>query len=96
MACCSIKRDAFLIEKATNFKNYIMNYNPNQEVLDYLNTFDPSSLELTIATVLMPIKLSNTTDQVIDNLVSKLVIDPDNVAQVKNKIARYFDLFTSI
>ena len=95
MACCKtpLTKDEFLREKAENFKNYIMNYSPNEEVLEFIDKFDSSNLFITITTTLLPLKMMGTSEIMISELINKLNIPLNEIEGVREKIGRYFNFF---
>ena len=96
-SCCSSKsKDEFLKEKAQNFKTFILKYKPNAEVLEFINKFDPSSIQTTTLTVLLPMKSTGSSESAILELMTKLTIPSEEQAAVKDKIQRYLDLFCEV
>lgn len=97
MSCCNeTTKEAFLLQKGKNFREYILKYSPNQEVLDYMSKFDEKNLMASITTMLIPVKLSGTADVVIGELVARLTVPPTEEKDVKDKIRRYFDMFADV
>ena len=97
MSCCNgTTKEAFLIQKGKNFKEYILKYSPTEDVLQYMEKFNEQNLFSSIMTLLIPIKATGTADMVITELMGKLTIPPDEMNDVKVKIGRYFDMFTEI
>jgi hypothetical protein len=86
----------FLKEKAKNFRDYIMKYQPTEEVKTYLQGFDESKLEYTILTVLIPMKMVASEEIYIDDLMGRLTIPEAEVGAVKTKILRYFKMFCDV
>lgn len=106
MSCCKkdgptsstgeITKSDFLKEKAKNFRDYVMKYQPTEEVKTYLSGFDESKLEYTILTVLIPMKMVNSEDIYIDDLLGRLTVPEPEVEAVKTKIKRYFHMFCDV
>jgi hypothetical protein len=100
MSCCDkpkpTTKSDFLKEKAKNFKEFVLKYNPSDEVKTYLNGFDESKLEYTILTVLVPMNMLKTEEIYIDDLMGRLTVPAEEVAAVKNKIHRYFKMFCDV
>lgn len=98
MSCCDkpTTKSDFLKEKAKNFREFIMKYNPTEEVKTYLNGFDESKLEYTILTVLIPMKMVKSEEIYIDDLMGRITVPTDEVEAVKNKIHRYFTMFCEV
>jgi hypothetical protein len=105
MSCCKkddipatkeTTKSDFLKEKAKNFRDYIMKYQPTEEVKTYLQGFDESKLEYTILTVLIPMKMVASEEIYIDDLMGRLTIPESEVEAVKTKITRYFKMFCDV
>jgi hypothetical protein len=97
MSCCNgTTKEAFLIQKGKNFREYILKYSPTQDVLEYMEKFNEENLMSSIATLLIPIKLSGTSGVVIGELVKRLTIPEQEADDVKGKIGRYFDMFAEV
>ena len=97
MACCNKTTQAeFLIQKGKNFKEFIMKYKPDAEVLDYMGKFDEKNILSSVLTLLVPLKATGTQETAINELLSKLTIPANEVEAVKDKIGRYFDMFVEV
>lgn len=89
-------KQEFLEEKATNFRNYLMQFQPSEEVVTYADSFSKESLIPTILTKLVPIVSTNSQDSVADSLLEKLIVKEEQKQTVKEKILAYFNCFYSI
>jgi hypothetical protein len=100
MSCCNKEKETtkseFLIEKGKNFKKYLLTFNPNSEVLEYMEKFDEKNIMTSILTLLVPLKATGTSETAINELLSKLVVPTHQVSEVKEKISRYFDMFVDV
>ena len=87
----------FLEQKASNFKNYLLQYQPSKEVVDYAESFSKESLIPTILTSLVPVVSSGSQGALADSLLEKLVLkDEEERVAVKEKILAYFNCFYTV
>ena len=100
MSCCNKEKETtkseFLIEKGKNFKKYILTFKPNSEVLEYMEKFDEKNIMSSILTILVPLKATGTSENAINELLSKLIVPTDQISGVKEKIGKYFDMFVDV
>jgi len=97
MSCCKgTPKETFLIQKGKNFREYILKYNPNQEVLEYMEKFNEANLMISITNLLIPVHLSGASDFVVGELMSRLNIPAQEAEEVKSKIRRYIDMFVEV
>lgn len=97
MSCCKgTPKETFLIQKGKNFREYILKYSPNQEVLEYMEKFNEENLLVSITNLLIPVKLSGASDFVVGELMSRLNIPAQETEEVKQKITRYFAMFVDV
>jgi hypothetical protein len=98
MSCCNgtQSKEAFLIQKGKNFREYINKYKPTKEVLDYMDRFNETNLMTSITSLLIPLKLSGTSSAIIGELIKRLEIPANEEEEVKSKIGRYFDMFAEV
>lgn len=98
MSCCNKEttKEAFLIQKGKNFKEFIMKYKPDAEVQDYMAKFDEKNILSSIIVLLVPLMATGTQETAINELISKLNIPASETADVKAKITRYFDMFVDV
>jgi len=90
-------KQTFLEQKAENFKNYLLQFSPSQEVIDYANNFSKETLIPTILTTLVPVITSGSQGAVADSLIEKLVVKDEQERQaVKDKILAYFNCFYTV
>lgn len=89
-------KQAFLEEKAKNFKAYLESYSPDDTLKAYIKKFDPKTLNLSIQLLLLPVVVSGTEDAAATQLLSSLQVKPDEVAEVKAKLIRYFRMFVDV
>jgi hypothetical protein len=95
MACCTTKHE-FLIQKGKNFKAYILSFNPDAEVLKYMEQFNETNIRTSIMTLLVPVKTLGTQEILINDLLSKLTISETELPTVKEKLKRYIDMFIEV
>jgi energy-converting hydrogenase Eha subunit H len=95
MSCCNTTKEQFLIQKGKNFKEFILKYKPDADVLQYMEKFNETNILSSIITLLVPIKLTGN-EVAVNELLSKLTIPANEVAQVKDKVQRYFEMFIAI
>lgn len=95
MSCCNTTKEQFLIQKGKNFKEFILKYNPDADVLQYMEKFNETNILSSIITLLVPIKLTGN-EVAVNELLSKMTIPANEVAQVKDKVQRYFEMFIAI
>jgi len=95
MSCCNTTKEQFLIQKGKNFKEFILKYKPDNDVLQYMEKFNETNILSSIITLLVPIKLTGN-EVAVNELLSKLTIPANEVAQVKDKVQRYFEMFIAI
>jgi hypothetical protein len=87
----------FLKDKAQNFKKYIIELKPDEEIILWLSTFHEQMLIPTIVGGLLPLKKDNKLDETADKVLEKLKgVNDTNKAEVKIKLRRYFDLFCEV
>jgi energy-converting hydrogenase Eha subunit H len=95
MSCCNTTKEQFLIQKGKNFKEFILKYKPDADVLQYMEKFNETNILSSIITLLVPIKLTGN-EVAVNELLSKLTIPATEVAVVKDKVQRYFEMFIAI
>lgn len=99
-SCCSAKttptKEAFLKEKAHNFRAFLLSYKPNDEVMEFINGFDEGSIVSVVLTKLVPMKALGATEQSVVELMGKLSIPPGEMEAVKTKLLRYIEMFVTI
>jgi hypothetical protein len=95
MSCCNTTKEQFLIQKGKNFKEFILKYKPDADVLQYMEKFNETNILSSIITLLVPIKLTGN-EVAVNELLSKMTIPANEVAQVKDKVQRYFEMFIAI
>lgn len=104
MSCCNTPKvtdgnttkEQFLIQKGKNFKEFILKYKPDDDMLQYMEQFNEKNIFSSIHTLLVPLKFAGTEEPVINELLSKLTIPANEVAPVKDKVQRYFEMFIAI
>jgi hypothetical protein len=95
MSCCNTTKEQFLIQKGKNFKEFILKYKPDADVLQYMEKFNETNILSSIITLLVPIKLTGN-EVAVNELLSKMIIPANEVAVVKDKVQRYFEMFIAI
>ena len=95
MSCCNTTKEQFLIQKGKNFKEFILKYKPDADVLQYMEKFNETNILSSIITLLVPIKLTGN-EVAVNELLSKMTIPANEVAVVKDKVQRYFEMFIAI
>lgn len=87
----SSERFTFLLEKAENFRVFVLGQCPDAEVLEQLNGFQKDLLFPTLTGVLLPAVQSRGIDSLVDELMMHLT--PTDPAAVRAKVKRYFECF---
>ena len=95
MSCCNTTKEQFLIQKGKNFKEFILKYKPDADVLQYMEKFNETNILSSIITLLVPIKLTGN-EVAVNELLSKMTIPANEVAVLKDKVQRYFEMFIAI
>lgn len=95
MSCCVSKRD-FLLSKARNFRDFISKYEPADEIVRYMSSFQEETLIATLLGVVVPIVQTKTTQSAVDDLIKKLKVPETDVPEVRAKIQRYLEMFASV
>ena len=96
MSCCNTTKEQFLIQKGKNFKEFILKYKPDDDVIQYMEKFNEKNILASILTLLVPMKLAGNEETVINELLAKLTIPAAEQAQVKDKVQRYFEMFIGV
>lgn len=87
----SSERFTFLLEKAENFRTFVLGQSPDIEVTEQINGFKKDLLFPTLTGVLLPAVQSKGIDSLVDELMSHL--KPTDPVAVRAKIKRYFECF---
>jgi len=88
------ERLPFLIEKAENFRAYILGQNPDADLAAQIEAFRPDMLLPTLTTVLLPAIGVKGIEGVVCEML--LHIKPDDPVAVKTKLTRYISCFYEV
>ena len=84
----------FLQEKAANFRRFLEDNNPDEELKKQMAMYQPALLLPTISTFLLPMAAAGMLPQAVDEILAHL--SPADVDAARDKLTRYLDLFTSV
>lgn len=87
----SSERFNFLLEKAENFRTFVLGQSPDAEITQQIEGFQKDMLFPTLTGVLLPAVQAKGIDSVVDELMAHLT--PADPAAVRAKVRRYFDCF---
>jgi hypothetical protein len=87
----SSDRFTFLLEKAENFRAFVLGQSPDAEVVQQLTGFQKELLFPTLTGMLLPAIQAKGIDSLVDELMSHL--SPTDPVAVRAKVRRYFDCF---
>ena len=97
MSSTLISKNAFLTEKAINFRTWIQSYSPDAEAQLLMSSFSEHLLLPTILLHLVPLSKSGQLDTTADQVLNILTNVPeDEKDQVKQKMIRYFQMFIEV
>jgi len=91
MSLASSERFTFLLEKAENFRTFVLGQSPDAEVTQQIKGFQKDLLFPTLIGVLLPALKAKGVDSLVDELMSHLT--PTEPVAVRAKIKRYFECF---
>lgn len=84
----------FLQEKAANFRQFLADNNPDEEIKKQMTLYQPSLLLPTVTTLLLPMASAGLLPQAVNEIMSHLTpSDPD---AARDKITRYLEMFVSV
>ena len=86
----------FLKGKAKNFQAYLTSFTPDDDVSQWLNTFNEGMLIPTILAMLVPMQKAGQIPDSVSQLVAKLQVPEDKRHEVQNKIERYLNMFVEV
>ncbi len=88
------ERLPFLIEKAENFRAFVLGQNPDVEIVAQIETFRTDMLLPTLTTVLLPAIGVKGIEGVVDDIMAHL--KPTDTIAVKGKLLRYITCFYDV
>ena len=91
-----MSNNQIVIEKAKNFKAYLLQYNPSQMVRDQLETYYEDTVVDSIKSTLLPMVRAGFTESMVNQFIEQLQVNEDDVPSVKNKITRYLNMFDDL
>ena len=92
-----ISKNAFLTEKANNFRTWIQSFSPDAEAQLLMSSFSEHLLLPTILLHLVPLSKSGQLETTADQVLNKLTNVPeDEKVQVKEKLIRYFQMSVEV
>lgn len=84
----------FLQEKAANFRRFLQDNKPDEELNKQMAMYQPALLLPTIATFLVPMAASGLLPQAVNEIMSHLTpADPD---ATREKLTRYVEMFVDV
>jgi hypothetical protein len=92
----SLNKQEFLESKAKNFKKYIFEFEPSDNVKDYLDKFKEEDLISTIATTLLPVFSTSNQELLASKLMEELKVPDQRVSEVTQKIVAYINMFCNV
>ena len=87
----SSERFTFLLEKAENFRTFVLGQSPDAEVTQQIEGFKKDMLFPTLTSVLLPAVQSKGIEAMVDELM--LHLTPTDPVAVRAKVRRYFLCF---
>ena len=93
--CCKTKSE-FLVTKAKNFRDYVARYDPDPEIVAYMQSFREDLLIPTLLTIVVPIVRSNTTADAVRDLMKKMKVPETERNEVAEKLRRYMEMFAAV
>lgn len=86
----------FLVEKAKNFRAWLLTYDCDDEVKNYVNMFDEALLVPTIQIVLVPLVNKGGIPSASKDLAKKINVPEKDLEAFYDKFKRYAEMFVSI
>ena len=84
----------FLQEKAANFRQFLVDNSPDDELKKQMTAYQPTLLLPTITTLLLPMAAAGLLPQAVDEILSHLT--PTDSEAARDKIRRYLEMFVSV
>jgi hypothetical protein len=84
----------FLQEKAANFRRFLEDNSPDEELKKQMTMYQPALLLPTISTFLLPMAAGGLLPQAVNEILSHL--SPSDVDATRSKITRYLEMFVSV
>jgi hypothetical protein len=98
--CCSETKQKttkdFLLDKAKNLRSWLMTYNPDDEVKNYINAFDEKLLLPTIQVALVPLVKKGGIASASKDLAKKLEVPAGEVDAFCSKFQAYANMFVEV
>lgn len=92
--CCN--KSVFLLSKAKNFKAFILQYNPDADIQQWLSSFNETMLIPSIMTMLVPLSKLNKLSETADQVLAKMEVPDNQKSEVRDKMIKYFNMFCEI
>ena len=89
-------KQAFLLEKAHNFKEFIARYGPSPTLQTTMEGFNEAMLLPTIATVVVPIVKSGAQASAVSDFMTNLNVPQTERQAVEAKLLRYLTMFSEV
>jgi hypothetical protein len=86
----------FLLEKAKNMRTWLLTYNPDDEVKNYINAFDEKLLIPTIQVALVPLVKKNGIASASKDLAKKLQVPAEETDAFCKKFEAYCNMFVEV
>ena len=98
--CCTDQKTVTKLQclegKAHNFKNYLLGFNPDEEALKYINSFEPQMMVGTISGVIVPLVQLGQVSEAADEILKHLKVPEAQTADVKKKLGAYIQMFNDV
>ena len=90
-------KQAFLLAKAHNFRDYVLQYKPNAALLQRLQGFQEALLLPTIATIVVPLVQAGMAKNAVTDFMTNLDGVPEAQRDaVAAKLERYLRMFSEV
>jgi hypothetical protein len=89
-------KQAFLTEKAKNFRTWLLTFECDDEVKLYVNAFDETLLIPTIQTVLVPLVRKNGISSAAKDLAKKVKVPAEGEEAFCKKFKAYCEMFVEV
>jgi len=89
-------KQQFLVAKAHNFREYVLQYKPTPALQTMLYGFNEAMLIPTIATLVVPVVKSGTAKGAVADFMAKLEVPPEQKDVVAAKLERYLIMFSEV
>jgi hypothetical protein len=99
-SCCAAPakktKQEFLIEKAKNFRTWLLTYECDDDVKNYVNMFDETLLVPTIQMILVPLVKKGGIPSASKDLAKKVKVPEKDLEAFCDKFRRYCEMFVEL